>query len=227
MEMRTDSSSLSPREMRLVERKNKAIDELSVQFSRNAMSVEEYERLVDYIQKAESERELTIIEKIVYESGVYSGLESGARQPKREESCDEGTPRRGGRGALFSGIFGGEWSDVTFLSHREVSGASLIGGRRSFLSFLGDTLVTIEEGQLPPGKTVVNAVSLLGNIVITAPPSVKVAMEATAILGSAEIARGGRVEGTIYSERAPELVVTGGAFMGALVVEIRKSRGDY
>ncbi|MDR0644297.1 MAG: DUF1446 domain-containing protein [Treponema sp.] len=221
--MKTDLSAaqLSPRETKLVERKNKAVDRLSVQFSKNAMSLEEYERLIDYIQKVESERELTIIEKIVGESAAYSDVGNDnsrvKENPQQREYSAIHNP--------FTGIFSSEWSDLTFLSSREVSGASLVGRRRSFLSFLGNTSIIIEEGQLPPGKTVVNAVSFLGNIVITTPPSVKVTMEANAVLGNAAIDRG---TGITESLRAgAELVVTGGAFMGNLVVEIRKPRGGF
>jgi hypothetical protein len=227
MEMKADLSSLSPREIRLVERKNIAIEKLSVQFSRNAMSMEEYERLVDYIQKAESERELTIIEKIVGESAACSGIEDEAIPPKPGAGySNETSQRRDSAHYTFTGMFGAEGADVTFMSSREISGASLVGKRRSFLSFLGSVSITIEERQLPPGKTIVNAVSLLGSIIITAPPSVKITMEANAVLGTAVIERGTGVMETLRSD-APELVVTGGAFMGSLIVEIRKPRGGF
>ncbi|MDR0410756.1 MAG: cell wall-active antibiotics response protein [Treponema sp.] len=222
--MKTDMSAeqLSPREMKLIARKNKAVDRLSVQFSKNAMSLEEYERLIDYIQKAESERELTIIEKIVGESAAYSGMENdksyGRKTPQRHEHSPSYSP--------LNGILGSEWSDITFMSSREISGASLVGKRRSFLSFLGNTSIIIEEGQLPQGKTVVNAVSFLGNIVITVPSSVKVTMEANAILGNTTIDRGTGITEALHAN-VPELVVTGGAFMGNLAVEIRKPRGGF
>ncbi|MDR0784330.1 MAG: hypothetical protein LBE74_00395 [Treponema sp.] len=222
--MKTDMSGeqLTPREMKLAMRKNKAVDRLSVQFSKNAMSLEEYERLVDYIQKAESERELTIIEKIVDESAAYSSMKSDKsrvyEEPQRREHPSTYNP--------FAGILGSEWSDITFMSSREISGASLVGKRRSILSFLGNTSITIEEGQLPQGRTIVNAVSFLGNTVIAAPPSVKVTMEANAVLGNAVIDRGTGITETLRPG-APELVVMGGAFMGNLVVEIRKPRGGF
>jgi hypothetical protein len=231
MEMKSDLSTeqLSPREMKLVERKNKAVNRLAVQFSKNAMSLEEYERLIDYIQKAESERELTIIEKIVGESALCSGVENETIPPKHDNSYDNETSRHREYSTArdkVPGIFGAEWSDITFMSSREISGASLVGRHRSFLSFLGNTSVTIEEGQLPPGRTIVNVVSFLGNTVITAPPSVKVTMEATAVLGNAVINRGTEIMENFH-RGAPELVVTGGAFLGNLVVEIRKARGGF
>ena len=51
------------------ERKEKAIENLSDSFAKNRLPLEEYERLVEYINKIESERELIVVEKIVAEYG--------------------------------------------------------------------------------------------------------------------------------------------------------------
>jgi hypothetical protein len=55
------------------ERKEKAIDSLSSSFAKNKLPLEEYERLVEYINKIESERELVVVEKMVAEYGAGSG----------------------------------------------------------------------------------------------------------------------------------------------------------
>jgi hypothetical protein len=91
---------------------------------------------------------------------------------------------------------------------------------------LGNTEIQIEEGQLPKGKTFVNAVSLLGNTIIRVPPSIRVTLEAKAILGNATIERGTGIQEQ-YPSGCPELVITGGALLGNLVVEVRKPRGAF
>jgi hypothetical protein len=47
------------------DRKEKITEELSRQYSLNKISMEEYERLIEYSHKIETEKELMILEKIV------------------------------------------------------------------------------------------------------------------------------------------------------------------
>ena len=47
------------------ERKGKTIENLSASYAKNRLPLEEYERLVEYINKIESERELVVVEKFV------------------------------------------------------------------------------------------------------------------------------------------------------------------
>ncbi|MDR1443448.1 MAG: hypothetical protein LBI94_01075 [Treponema sp.] len=49
-------------------KKEKLIEELSRQYSLDTISLDEYERLVDYAHKIETEKELTFFEKIVHEN---------------------------------------------------------------------------------------------------------------------------------------------------------------
>jgi hypothetical protein len=217
-------TALSPKQQRLSERKNKAVEALSAQFSRNGMQLEEFERLAEYIHKAESERELSIIEKIVDDSADYAGLDksgdiSAADRNVAGKPAAQAQVRRPDTG--LHGLFGGSWTDVAFFASREISGDLLVGKPRSFLSFFGNTVITIGEGQLPPGKTVVNASAFLGNTVISVPPDVSITLDVNAILGNAAIEHGER---TVKTPSSPELVVTGGACLGNIAVQVRKSK---
>jgi hypothetical protein len=239
-------TALSPREQRLSERKNKAVEALSAQFSRNGMELGEFERLAEYIHKAESERELAIIEKIVDESADYAGLDRNGASVNRD-AAGKNEAASGGLGqgadAAFAGggavggglsgaqspwqpaglhgLFGGSWTDVAFFASREISGDLLAAKRRSFLSFFGSTVITIGEGQLPPGKTVVNASAFFGNTVISVPPNVSITLDVNAILGNAAIEHGER---TVKTPSSPELIVTGGACLGNIVVQVQKPK---
>ncbi len=210
--------SLTPREQRLAERKNKAVDELSVQFSKNAMPVEEYERLVEYINKAESERELAIIERIVGESAAYAGLD---RSPQKERDPSENSSNSRVSANVFGGnmMFDGDFTDITLFSSRGLDGRSLVEKRRSLFTLFGSTVITVKDGELPAGETVVDAVSLFGSVVIHVPKNVSVRMEANAILGDASV-RGGRH--VVQQVGCPCLVVRGAAFLGEIMVQVGK-----
>ncbi|MDR2486319.1 MAG: cell wall-active antibiotics response protein [Treponema sp.] len=191
--------NLSIRESRLEARKNQAIEALSVQFSRNAMPVEEYERLVDYINRLESEREMAVVEKIVEETALYAGdIPGKAAAPAVSHPDGDISKRR----------------KLTLLASRETSGEVLCRERK-FLSLLGNHTITIQSGDLPPGQTRVNIVSFLGLTTIIVPPEVKVIIEATPILGGVFVWPG------VASQKkpgSPELVITGGAYLGNITV---------
>jgi hypothetical protein len=191
---------ISPRTRAIEERKNRAIETLSVQFSQDVLPLEEYERLVEYINRAESERELAIIERIVDETALYA----------RQEDEGEREERRGDTRFRFA-----------LLSSRESSGDILRGNQSAFISILGTNIIDIREGDLPPGRTEVDVLSILGETKITIPPGVTVTMKAFAIAGETRIGRG------IDTQRrpgAPELVITGCALLGSVVVKVRKEK---
>ncbi|MDR1948217.1 MAG: cell wall-active antibiotics response protein [Spirochaetaceae bacterium] len=197
---------LSLREEKREERRNRAIEALSVQFSHDALPLAEYERLLDYINKAESDRELSIVEKIVDETARYAGEDP---EPYREPAS---TPN-GGQGPVHFSF--------ALLASRETRGDKLSSGVSSFISILGSNAIEIREGDLPPGQTEMDAVSVLGETRITVPPGVAVTMKAFPIAGETTIGRG------VETRRAPggaELVITGIALLGNISVRLRKEK---
>jgi hypothetical protein len=204
------------------ERKTRAIEVLSIQFSKDALPVEEYERLVEYIHRVESERELVIVEKIIDETARYAGTEA---------DLDPEDSRGGRRGddVFRSTAFrvGGYRSPgevsirPAILSSRETAGDALRQEHSLFLSLLGTNVIDIQEGDLPPGQTVLDTVAILGETKILVPPGLTVSMRAVPIMGEARAGRG------IEAQRlpgAPELVITGCALLGSIVVKVRKER---
>jgi hypothetical protein len=198
---------------RAAERKEQIVEALSFWFSHNALSMAEYERLLDYINKAESERELRFIEKIVEEGGRYAGKDQDGddQEPHRETAP---VPGEGG------------WTNFSFalLSSREISGETLRSRPCSLVSLLGSHAVDIREGDLPPGRTKVDMVSILGETKITVPPGVAVTMRAFPLAGEAKVCRG--VE-TQRSPGKPELVITGIALLGNITVKLRKEKRRF
>lgn len=190
------------REVRLEERKSKIIEELSVQFSQNEIPMEEYERLVEYINKAESERELVIIEKITRENSLYY-KEPG--EPKSEPREHPGKRENPGEGK----------TSFALLSTRHLSGDYLAGRDTSIYNVLGSHIIEISDGDLPRGRTDITVLSLLGDVKIRVPPNVKVRINALPILGEARVVRGGEA----YTGNGPELVINGTLILSSIKVK--------
>ena len=186
------------------ERKEKAIENLSESFAKNKLPLEEYERLVEYIQKIESERELIVVEKIVAEYG-------GSELPKEKACYDDDDevdsyPRHDHQG-----------SSLTVLSSRTISGPVESG--MQFVSILGSEHIKIRKADLSRRKTVLNVVSILGESVIFVESGIKVTNNAVPILGGAWTDR--KVERNAESGE-PELVISGAALLGNITVKLLK-----
>jgi hypothetical protein len=215
----------SPLAVLIEERKNKAIETLSVQFSRNAMPMEEYERLVEYINRAESERELAIIEKLVDETVRYGSSDRDPGQSRRERNRDSGREPnepaatwRGIRDQVRDAV--GKTS-FSLLSTRKTPGDVLQETNNTFVSLMGTNVIDIREGDLPPGPTEIDAVSIMGEVKILVPRGVSVRMNAFPIMGDCRVDRG--VETQRFAGE-PELIISGCALMGSITVKLQKER---
>ena len=135
-------------------RKERAIKALSAQFSQNALSVEEYERLVEYINRLKSDREMAVVEKVVEDTARYADTPPVSR-------------KRAG---------------LTILSSRTVSGGAL-KKRRMFLNVLGNTRIIIRGADLSTRRTEVRVTAVLGVTTIIVPPEARVTVEAASFLG--------------------------------------------
>ena len=183
------------------ERKEKAIENLSTSFAKNRMPLEEYERLVEYISKIESERELLVIEKMVAEYGKKS--EAAADISENEDEPDQG--RRNSR------------SNLTLLSSRTFSGLLETGS--SFVSILGSGCIKIRKKHLKNRQTVLNVVSILADHVIMVESGIRVTNKVVPILGDAKINH--KVDKEAQAE-APELIISGTAILGDVSVKLLK-----
>jgi hypothetical protein len=198
---------LSPRAEQIEGRKARAIEALSVQFSHNALPLDEYERLVEYINRAESERELGIIERIVDETALYAGV-----APERPAPEGDLPPVDLDKFSL------------TLLSSRTIPGELLRQGRCSFVTILGNNIIDIREGDLPPGRTQLDLVTILGETVVQVPPGLAVTVKSLPIAGNVNIGRG--VE-TRRAPGEPELVLTGPVLLGNIDVKLRKDKKRF
>ena len=145
----------------LDERKNKITEKLSSEYSLNHISLEEYERLIQYSHNIETEKEFRILEKIIEES-------------KSAQISDNSK-------MAFNNI---EKEYFTILSSRQTSGPITNG---NFTTILGTHQIFLKEEDLINKETVFDVMVLLGEIVISVPDNVEVINNAIPILANVSI----------------------------------------
>ena len=184
------------------ERKGKAIESLSDSFAKNRLPLEEYERLVDYINKIESERELVLVEKLVAEHG-------GSETPAYDEDDDEDEPEnfRVSRSS----------SNVAILSSRNFAGPLKSG--TEIVSILGSGHIKIRRADLSKKKTVLNVVSILGENVVSVESGIKVTNKVLPILADSSVSSKINKQA---QQGDPELVIKGIALLGEFSVKLIK-----
>ena len=188
------------------ERKTKAIDSLSDSYAKNRLPLEEYERLVEYISKVESERELVVVEKIVAEHGkdekpVYDD----------DDDDDEDEPESGYvRSSRSTG-------NVAILSDRTFSGPLKSG--TEVVSILGGASITVRKADLAKRQTTLNVVSILSDIVVYVESGIRVRNKAIPVLSSSSV---NRKVNTQAQQDEPELVIKGIALLGSVNVKLMK-----
>ena len=200
------------------ERKEKAIEDLSTSFAKNRLPLEEYERLVEYINKIESERELIVVEKIVREYAHEYAAEYG----------DDTSERTGGNYAGKSGgyddddepgYFSQAGSNLSVLSSRTVTGPLKSGSQH--LIFLGSQHIKIRKADLSKRRTALSAVTILGDCAISVESGIRVINRVVPLLGGAWIDNKVNKQ---TEDGGPELVISGAAILGNVSVKLLKER---
>ena len=186
------------------ERKGKAIESLSDSFAKNKLPLEEYERLVDYINKIESERELIVVEKMVTE---FSG--GGFPDDAADEDESDYYPQHGYNAS----------SNLTILSNRIFTGPFKSGSQ--FVSILGSGLIKVRKSDLSARKTTLNVLSILGEIVVSVESGIKVSNKAIPIFG------GSWTDNKVNQQSSfgePELQISGTVLLGNVTVKLLLER---
>ena len=193
------------------ERKEKAIENLSTSYAKNRLPLEEYERLVEYINKIESERELIVVEKIVaeYDGNDVSDSQSykASYKPSYDDD-DEGDdyPRHGNHDITGS--------NLAVLSTRTFQGPLKSGSQ--FVSLLGSGHIKVRKADLSKRRTTLQMVTILGDSTIFVEPGINVINKAVPILGNADVSH--KVTKMACAGEA-ELVITGTVLLGTISVK--------
>ena len=189
------------------ERKVKAIDSLSDSFAKNKLPLEEYERLVDYINKIESERELVLVEKIVAEHGAISTGSGRDVYPDDDDDDDAAEYSRFARSS----------SNVAILSSRTFSGPLKSG--TEIISILGSGCLKVRKADLSKRQTIVNVVSILGDCVICVESGIRVKNKVIPILADSSV---NQKVSNQASQNDPELIISGVALLSDIRVKLIK-----
>ena len=183
------------------ERKETAIQSLSENYAKNKLPLEEYERLVEYIHKIESERELVVVERIVAEFG------DGQTQDDDEDDDQDYFPVHDRH----------KNSKVSVLSSRTFQGT--LDTRAQYLSILGSTRIKIRKSDLKKKRNKLNVLVILGDCVIMVENGIRVINHAVPILGSAGVSQNIEKQ---EKGAALELVISGAALLGDISVKLLK-----
>jgi hypothetical protein len=190
------------------ERKEKAIESLSDSYAKNRLPLEEYERLVEYISKIESERELVVVEKIVAEhSADYERSKTPVYEYEDEDDDDEPDYSRHHHPA----------NNVSIFSSRTFSGRLKPGS--DLVTILGSASVKVRKADLAKRQTVFNVTTILGDSVIYVESGIQVKNKIIPILGDASV--NNKVDKQAQPG-GPELVITGLTLLGSLSVKLIK-----
>jgi predicted membrane protein len=153
---------------------------LSEQYAQNSISLDEYERLIESVQKIGTARELRNIQTLAAEDGKQKHL------------------------SVFS------WRSSTV--------KPIQGNAGTYMSVLGATRITINEHDLPRGKTVLTVHSILGLTEIHVPKSIKVINKTTPFLAGVFAPDETGENGMRDDTEAPELYILGRAILGNITI---------
>jgi hypothetical protein len=207
------------------ERKGKAIETLSARFAENRLPLEEYERLVEYINKIESERELVIVENMV--AGFGDDERDEKENKKDKENKENSRPgvsqtNRARRETAYQthtsgeeerGISRSTRNHFSILSSRSFSGPVRSGDQ--FVSFMGNQEVYVRD--LRPGRTELRVAVLMGNLEVYVARGIRVIVDAVPIMGNVDIHTGEEREEAV--DGGPVLVIAGAALMGNIEIK--------
>jgi hypothetical protein len=176
------------------EEKDKLAKELSEQYSQNIISMEEYERILEYINKIETKKEINIIEKIIQENNIENnGLtiiqNNEIMIPKIKEK------------------------HLSMFSWRTTNVKSINGNGGKFISLLGTNRIIVDN--LPKGMTVINVNSIFGLTEVIVSKNIKIINKTVPIFSGIFSPN----EINKENEELPELYIIGKAIFGNITIK--------
>lgn len=189
---------------RIESRKRAAIDTLTARYARDELPMDEYERLVSDITGAASFRELAVVEDIAF---------GPARAAAPAASSEDGAGNDAAGGFLDETAV---QSCTAILAERNHRGDWLRKPNVAAATVLASQTFDFTETRLPPGRTTLEVLAVLGEVVVLVPDGLAVRLDVSPVLGEASVARG---LSAVARDGEPLLVVTGSAVLGSVVVK--------
>jgi hypothetical protein len=176
------------------EEKDKLTQKLSEQYSQNTITMEEYERILEYINKIETGKEISIIQKIIQENNVNNNelivtKNNEISIPKNSEN------------------------HLSMFSWRTSNVEPLNGNGGKYISVFGTNQIIVDN--LPKGRTVINVNSIFGLTEIIVSNNIKITNKTapvfSGIFSPYEIAN--------EDKDLPELYIVGKAVFGMITIK--------
>jgi hypothetical protein len=178
----------------LDEEKDNLTKKLSEQYSRNIISMEEYERLLEYISKVETKKEIYIVEKIIQESGIDNN------ELTVKQNYEITIPKTND-------------NHLSMFSWRTSNIKPMNGNGGKYVSVFGANRIIVDD--LPKGKTIMNVTSIFGLTEIIVPSkNIKIISKVSPIFSG--VFTPNKINKT--DEDLPELYIVGKAVFGNVTI---------
>jgi hypothetical protein len=177
----------------LDEEKDRLVEKLAEQFSQGIIGMEEYERILEYINKVETRREISIIEKIMRENNTEERRPDGDRN-------DVTPPPEKKHLTVFS-------SATSYIN-------PLDGYGGEYNCYFGENKIIVKN--LPRGRTLLNIKSVFGETKIILAENVKITNKIIPVFS--EIADRAVNRNEDGEDELPELYITGNVIFGEMKI---------
>ncbi|MDR1127051.1 MAG: hypothetical protein LBL06_02860 [Treponema sp.] len=176
------------------EEKDRLVKELVKQYSQNIISMEEYERLLEYINKIETKKETNIIGKIIQENSTENNeltitQKNEVMIPKTREKY------------------------LSMFSWRTTNVKPINGNGGKFISLFGTNRIIVDK--LPKGTTILNVNSVFGLTEIIVSRNIKIINKIAPIFSGIFSPN----EINKENEELPELYIIGKAVFGNITIK--------
>jgi hypothetical protein len=178
----------------LDEEKEALIKTLSEKYSLNIITMEEYERILEYINNIETRKEVNIIEKIIAEYVVNT---SELAPAQKNEASPSGPKEK----------------HLSMFSWRSTTIKPLNGDAGKFTCCFGADRIILED--LPKGRTVLHVNTIFGLTEIIAGRGIKIINKTIPVFSG--VFTPGETNGA--AEESPELYITGKAVFGNITIK--------
>jgi hypothetical protein len=187
--------------MKIDDEKEKLTQKLSEQYSQDIINMEEYERVLEYINKIETKKEINIIEKIIQENNELTITQNNEMIiPKTNEK------------------------HLSMFSWRTTNVKPVNGNGGKYVSLFGTNRIIVDN--LPKGRTVININSIFGLTEIIVSKNIKIINKAVPIFAGVFAPN----ETNKENEELPELYIIGKAVFGNITIrtmEELKKENEY
>ncbi|MDR2606879.1 MAG: hypothetical protein LBC57_00685 [Treponema sp.] len=177
------------------EEKDRLAEKLAEQFSQNIIAMEEYERILEYINKIETAKEVNIIEKIMRENDIEG------KQPAVDKNDAIITPEENEK-------------HLTVFSETSSYIKSLNGNGGEYNCLFGENKIIVEN--LPKGRTLLNVKAIFGETEIIIAENIKITNRIIPVF-SEIVEPEPKTNGD--DMELPELYITGKAIFGEVKIK--------